>query len=147
MYLLGILWCLSKRLFCTFLLLVPTGLSVNETTSKSVVVQWANLSGSLKNVSGFFARAYEELHEPGLLSKDPIQNCTTELSRLECAIEGLKPSTNYTVTVAAFIKQNGNQWIYGDESAALRIKTGKLTTGYLTSPDNKNRLVKALSLQ
>ncbi len=121
-----------------FLLLVPTGLSANGTTSKSVVVKWDKLGGSLKKVSGFIARAYEELLESGLLSKDPIQNCTTELSRLECAIEGLKPSTNYTITVAAFIKRNGNHWIYGDESTALRIKTGKLTTGHLTSPYDKS---------
>ncbi len=116
------------------MILVPTGLSVNETTSKSVRVRWEKLGGSLKKVSGFIARAYEELHESGLLANGPIQNCTTEVSRLECAIEGLKPSTNYTITVAAFTKQNGNQWIYGDESTALRIRTGKLTTEHLTSP-------------
>ncbi len=119
------------------MLLVPSGLSVNETTPKSVLVRWKKLGGSLNNVSGFIALAYEELHESGLLTKGPIPNCTTELSRLECAIEGLKPSTNYTITVAAFTKQNGNQWIYGDESTALRIKTGKMTTEHLTSSYDK----------
>ncbi len=102
------------------------------------MVKWDKLGGSLKNVWGFIARAYEELHESGLLSKGPIQNCTTELSLLECAIEGLRPSTNYTITVAASTKQNGNQWIYGDESTALRIRTCKLTTENLTSPDDKS---------
>ncbi len=35
-------------------------------------------------------------------------NCTSELKVLECTIEGLEPSTNYTITVAVFKRLQDN---------------------------------------
>ncbi len=60
----------------------------------------------MEGVSGFIARAYEGLEGP-----DPARsegNCTSELKVLECTLEGLEPSTNYSITGAAFKRLQEN---------------------------------------
>ncbi len=88
------------------------------------MVKWNALKDSMEGVSGFIARAYEGLEGPGSARSEA--NCTSELKVLECTIEGLEPSTNYTVRVAAFKRlQDNSPTIYGDASIAVHIKTGK----------------------
>ncbi len=94
------------------------------------MVKWNQLKDSMEGVSGFIARAYEGLEGPDQARSEA--NCTPELKVLECTIEGLEPSTNYTITVAVFKRLQDNlPTIYGDASIAVHIKTGKLqhTTG------------------
>ncbi len=78
----------------------------------------------MEGVSGFIARAFEGME--GLEPARSKANCTCNLTVSECTIEGLEPSTSYTITVAAFkILQDDLPTIYGDASIAVHIKTGK----------------------
>ncbi len=104
---------------------MPTGLSASEPTMNSVAVKWDQLNGSLIGVLGFIARAYEGLHGSDIANRHTDLICVTDLMNLGCEIKGLLPSTNYTITVAAFKGTRANPSAYGDESIAVQIKTGK----------------------
>ncbi len=79
----------------------------------------------MEGVSGFIARAYH-----GMEALEPARseaNCSSDLKVLECTIEGLEPSTSYSITVTAFRRLQDNlPTIYGDASIAVHIQTGKL---------------------
>ncbi len=88
------------------------------------MVKWNQLKDSMEGMPGFIARAYK-----GLEGSDPARSeadCTSKLKALDRIIEGLEPSTNYTITVAVFKGLQGNlRTIYGDASIAVHIKTGQ----------------------
>ncbi len=105
---------------------MPTGLSAREPTRDSVAVKWNKPNGSSKGVLGFIARAYEGRHSSDIAKRNTEFICFSDLVKLGCEIKGLLPSTNYTITVAAFKGTRANPSAYGDESIAVEIKTGKL---------------------
>ncbi len=87
-------------------------------------MKWNPLKDSMEGVSGFIARAYEGLEGPDPANN--VANCASDLKVLECTIEGLEPSTNYTITVAAFKRlQDDLPTIYGDASIVVHAQTGK----------------------
>ncbi len=101
-------------------------MSARKLTKDSVAVKWDQLNGSSKGVSGFIASAYEGLHGSDVANRHTDLKCVSELKELSCEIKGLLPSTSYAITVAAFKGIRVNPSVYGDESVALQIKTGKV---------------------
>nr|CUU98808.1 hypothetical transcript [Hymenolepis microstoma] len=94
-------------------------------TSQSAEFRWNRSSGRQDGIDGYLVRIYETSTGGELNHKLPISNCSIPAINdiYSCNLGNLKPSTNYSATVAAFKFSSNIAKTFGDESEEIFFTT------------------------
>ncbi|VDO10423.1 unnamed protein product [Rodentolepis nana] len=104
---------------------VPQHFQAMIVTTESAEFRWNRSSGRQDGLDGYLVRIYETSPSGELNHKVPIANCSIPaINHIHsCNLGNLKPSTNYSATIAAFKILSNDTKTFGDESAKIYFTT------------------------